>query len=275
MISTKMTKQFLIAGITFLSLLGFATTTNASNQYLTKLAKNQYLETKKTIHTTNSHYKNVKITIPKGTVFKSGSLGKSAKSHKTYITINMNNLSWHLRKGIVQSKHNVTITKAIWAKKSDFKKVHAPKYQSYFKQPYTGDLGGLVWKGNKAFPLRQQYKIENCFRVTEDGYLEYFTGYNYWVTKMPRPHSSAKVQKAVKKGNSTYLYTKSKVSGLPMYHVHKKGNNRYRLKIRKTNQRMATINPDQNKKYDDSVTISVRYYVGGKKFYVNSQTIYP
>ncbi|GAA3184790.1 hypothetical protein [Lentilactobacillus kefiri] len=272
---TRIKKAFILVTMAFLTLVILTVTANASSKYLTKLAKNQYLETRRTIHTTNSHYKNVKITIPKGTVFKSGSLGKSAKSHKTYITINMNNLSWHLRKGIVQSKHNVTVTKGIWAKTSYFKKVHAPKYQSYFKQPYTGNLGGLVWQGNKSFPLRQQFKIENCFRVTEDGYLEYFTGYNYWVTKMPRPYSYAKIHKTIKKGSSLYVYTKSKVCGFPMYHVHKKGNDRYRLKIRKTNQHLATINPDQNKKYDDSVTISIRYYVGGKKFYVNSQRIYP
>lgn len=60
-----------------------------------------------------------------------------------------------------------------------------------------------------------------------------------------------------------------------MIHVHKKGNDRYRLKVTKTDQHLATINPDANKKYDDSVTISIRYYVGGKKFYIPSQTIYP
>lgn len=117
---TRIKKAFILVTMAFLTLVILTVTANASSKYLTKLAKNQYLETRRTIHTTNSHYKNVKITIPKGTVFKSGSLGKSAKSHKTYITINMNNLSWHLRKGIVQSKHNVTVTKGIWAKTSYF-----------------------------------------------------------------------------------------------------------------------------------------------------------
>lgn len=275
MISNKIIKSMIFSGMTFLFLVSFATTASASSQYLSKLSNNQYLETRQTIHTTNSYFKDLKITIPKGTIFQSGSLGKGVKTGKPYVTIDMNNLSWPLRKGTIQSKHGVTTTKYIWAKNSYFKKVSAPKYQSYYKDTFTGQIGGLVWQGNKSFPLKQQYKIENCFRVTDNGYLEYFTGYDYWVSKMPRPHSYAKIQKVIKKGNSSYLYTKAKVSGLPMVHVHKKGNDRYRLKVTKTDQHLATINPDTNSKYDDSVTISIRYYVGSKKFYIPSQTIYP
>lgn len=271
---TKFRLQFGLFALGVLLTIGVTAPANAST-YLSHFSKNQYLMAKKTIHTTNSHYKNIKITIPKGTVFKSSSLTKSRKTKHPYLTINLNRLHWSLRKGVVQSYHNVMTTSGIWAKSSTFKKVHAPAYQSYFKQPYTGTIGGLIWQGTKAFPLRQQYKIENCLRVTDDGYLEYFTGYDYWVKKMPEPHSAAKVEKLVKKGNAYYFYTKSKISGLTMKHVAKKGNHRYRLKITKTDQHMATVNPAQDKKYDESVTISIRYYVGGKKFYVNSQVIEP
>lgn len=267
----KFCLSFVVAAV---SLIGFASPTHASS-YLSNFSKNQYLSTKQTINTTLSGHKSVKITIPKGTVFKSGSLGKTSKSHTPYISVDVNELSWPVRKAVIKSTYNVTTTSTISASKAKFKKVHAPTYQTYYKQPYTGEIGGLVWQGDKAFPLKQQFKIENCFRVTDDGYLEYFTGYDYWVHKMPQPRSYAKVQKFVQKGKASYLYTKTKVSGLTMAHVHKKGNNRYRLKVRKTTQHLATINPGQNKNYDDSVRISIRYYVGGKKFYVPSQTIYP
>lgn len=106
----------IFSGMTFLFLIGFATTANASSQYLSKLSNDQYLETRQTIHTTNSYFKDLKITI-QGTIFQSGSLGKGVKTGKPYVTIDMNNLSWPLRKGIIQSKHGVTTTKYIWAKK--------------------------------------------------------------------------------------------------------------------------------------------------------------
>ena len=270
----KLKFQFWLFALGILLAVSVAVPANATT-YLSHFSKDQYLMTKKTIHTTNSHYKNIKITIPKGTVLKSSRLTKSSKTKHPYLTINLNRLHWSLRKAIIQSSHNVTSTSGIWAKTSTFKKVHAPAYQTYFKQPYTGTIGRLIWEGTKAFPLRQQYKIENCLRVTDDGYLEYFTGYDYWVNKMPAPHSAAKVEKFVKKGKADYLYTASKVSGLNMKQVAKKGQHRYRLKITKTDQHMATVNPAQDKKYDESVTISIRYYVGGKKFYVNSQVIEP
>nr|WP_054656595.1 hypothetical protein [Lentilactobacillus otakiensis] len=63
MISNKIIKTMIFSGMTFLFLIGFATTANASSQYLSKLSNDQYLETRQTIHTTNSYFKDLKITI--------------------------------------------------------------------------------------------------------------------------------------------------------------------------------------------------------------------
>ncbi|EHO53013.1 hypothetical protein [Lentilactobacillus kisonensis] len=105
-----------------LATIGLTTVTSASSQYLTSKSHNLYLETKQTIHTTNSYFKDVPITIPKGTVFNAGSIGKGVKTGKPYVTINMNNLRWPLRKSVVESKHNQQITTYIWAKNSSSRK---------------------------------------------------------------------------------------------------------------------------------------------------------
>ncbi len=155
----KFCLSFVVAAV---SLIGFASPTHASS-YLSNFSKNQYLSTKQTINTTLSGHKSVKITIPKGTVFKSGSLGKTSKSHTPYISVDVNELSWPVRKAVIKSTYNVTTTSAISASKAKFKKVHAPTYQTYYKQPYTGEIGGLVWQGTKPSRSSNSSKSKTVF----------------------------------------------------------------------------------------------------------------
>lgn len=258
-----------------LATIGLTTVTFASSQYLTSKSHNLYLETKQTIHTTNSYFKDVPITIPKGTVFNAGSIGKGVKTGKPYVTINMNNLRWPLRKSVVESKHNQQITTYIWAKKQLFKKVKVPNYLAYTKTPDNYVRDPYVWEGNKAPSTSPAVQKQNAFRVTDDGYLEYFTGINIYTDGDAKPADYAKLQKFVKKGNTSYFYTKSAVFGLPMTKISNTGKYQYLLKMTKTNHYLATMIPSQNKNVGGNVDISVRYYVGGQDFYVGSMSIYP
>lgn len=276
LITTKQIKKAGLALTVALSaVISFTTAASASSQYLTSKSHNLFLETKQTSHTTNAYFKDISITIPKGTVFNAGSIGKGVTTGKPYVNINMDNLRWPLRKVVDESKHNQQMTTYIWAKKSLFKIVKQPNYLAYTKTPDNYTQDPYVWEGNKALPSDQFLSKQNAFRVTDDGYLEYFTGITIYTDGNAKPADYAKLQKFVKKGNTSYFYTKAEVSGLPMTKINSTGKYRYRLKMTRTNHYLATVNHSKIQKYGSNAVISVRYNVGGKDFYVGSMTVYP
>lgn len=52
----------------------------AKTRYLSDVPQNSFLMTNRTIHTTNDYFKDVKITIPKGTIFQIGGFSKGTKT---------------------------------------------------------------------------------------------------------------------------------------------------------------------------------------------------
>lgn len=74
-----------------------------------------------------------------------------------------------------------------------------PNYLAYTKTPDNYVRDPYVWEGNKAPSTSPAVQKQNAFRVTDDGYLEYFTGINIYTDGDAKPADYAKLQKFVKK----------------------------------------------------------------------------
>lgn len=270
--------------IVSLSLLVFGTvtaqSTSAKTRYLAHVPSYSFLETKRTIHTTNDYFRDVKITIPKGTIFQTNGFSKGTKTHHPYLNIDMDGLSWHLRKGVINSKHNQQSTAGIWATTANFKRVGVPSYLGYYQatKRFPALYEGILHQGNK-YP--QGHSIvtakANAVRVTNDGYLEYTPNADVMAIKEVEPQKSVKVQKTIKKGNNTYLYTSSDIPAIPSTHVRSTGKYQYRFKFINTNRHLVTINPSiSNPNYFDDINVVVRYYIGNTNtnYYLYTQTIF-
>lgn len=228
-----------------------------------------YLQTRTTIHTTNGYFKDVKVTIPKGTIFNIGSLYENPKTRKTSMTIDLNQLRWSIRKPVIDSVHNQQSTAGIWAKTSWFKKVSEPTYLKYYS---SGD--GYLWQGNK-WPENPVKATADGVRVTSDGYLETFNEAQILLIKAVKPLSTAKVQHVLQKGKTTYFYTQTKLAGVTSQHVRTSGKYQYRLAINRNGRHLLTpTQAESNSKSTDAVYVSNRYYVGGATYYMHATTVF-
>ncbi|MFT8908087.1 MAG: hypothetical protein ABF908_04575 [Lentilactobacillus diolivorans] len=273
MIKFKMIFTYCLASaIALVSTLTLTTTASAQTRFLSNVANQDFLMTNRIIHTTNSYFNDVNITIPKGTVFQVSGLSKGAKTGYPYVSIDTNQLRWSLRKPFITSKHDQQLTAGIWATTKNFKKVTAPNYLRYYSpnQMAWSINYGFIWQGFKYPASNQIVKAkENAVRVTTDGYLEFLKDQPaIGSSKISQPFSTAKVQKSTTKGNITYLYTTTKIAGLPSTHINASGRYQYRLKVINTNHHLVTINPrnnNSNSKYVDSAVIVSRCYIGNTK----------
>lgn len=240
-----------------------------------------YLKTKKTITTTNGYFNDVKVTIPKGTVFEINGLSTSNKTGGTYLNIDTDQLSWSIREPLIDSKHNQQDTAGIWAKTSTFEKVSAPSYLKYYyvANAYQKSAGnyladGFLWQGTK-WPTKEVGATADGFRVTTNGYLESYTNAPVFYTKVSKPKDYAKIQKATTKGKVTYLYYETKVDGVPATRLATSGKYQYRVAITRTGQHLlTTMYTDDSKTKTDSVEVSNKYTVAGTQYYMHTEVIF-
>lgn len=266
----KSTLAVLVA-VAGLGLAGTQTAHAARAGYLVKssVTTGTFLQTKKTITTTNGYFKDVKVTIPKGTIFQQNGLYENAKTHRTSMTIDLNQLRWSSRQSVINSSHNQQSTAGIWAKTSWFKKVARPSYLKYYS---VGN--GYLWSGNK-WPEQEVGARADGLRITSDGYLESFSQALVFGGDAVKPLDTAKVQKVLKKGTKYYVYTQSKVNGVPSTHVKTSGKYQYRVTINRTGRHLLTPTYDKkNADYFTTVTVSNRYYVGGNTYYMFSGNVF-
>ncbi len=252
----------------------------AKTSYLS-VAKRDYLQTQQKLTVTNSTYKNIKITIPKGTVVQVAGASKSKQTKHPFITIDMDTMSYKLRKPFYKSKSKPNMTAGIWATTRNFKKIDYPSYLRYYfvTKPDARSAGdyiadGNLWQGVK-WPVKEVGTKGSGLKITVDGVLESYSKVPVFQAYAPKPVSYAKVRKTVSNGKTTDFYTKYKVKNLPMTRVAKKGNNQYRLSITRTGEHAVTAIPESSKfPYVDSVEVSERYLINNENYYMHTEVMF-
>lgn len=211
--------------------------------------KNSFLKTQRTITTYNSK-KQVKITIPKGTTVQVAGI-KHTKGNK-YVDLNVERLSYNIRKPLLSQKKPGIYTHWLRAKGYNFKQIHKPVYLSYFAVQSDGKKSrnkirtesGNLWKGDRL-PADYTTASGTRLRVTSNGYLEYYAKSPFAFKVSPKPTASLKVTKASHPivSGQTILTFKSKISGLPFVN---KSHHNYRLTIESTGNGTVTVVPNTN-----------------------------
>lgn len=235
--------QILVAVIGSLSLfVGLAANTQSANA---KVVKNSFLTTQRTIATTNSK-KQVNLTIPKGTTVRAAGL-KTINGHR-YVYLNVDHLSYNLRQPILSGKATSTISRWVRLTATNFRQVSKPLYLSYYTVPTTTGTAyrtpldsGDLWQGS-TLPSDYQSASGTRVRVTDDGYLEYFTNTPYNYHKTVKPTDTEKVIAATHPGGSgkTTLTVTKGFSGLPFTQL---TNGKSQLVIQLTSIHTITVVP--------------------------------
>lgn len=210
--------------------------------------KNSFLKTQRTITTYNSK-KQVKLIIPKGTTVQVAGI-KHAKGNK-YVDLNVERLSYNIRKPLLGKKNPGIYTRWIRAKGYNFKQVHKPVYLSYFAAQSDGKKtlnkvkteNGNLWKGDRL-PVDYASATSTRLRITSNGYLEYFAKSPFVYKVSAKPTHSIKVLSASHPTASgkTILTVKSKFSGLPFV----KKAHHYQLTIFNYDHGTITVVPNDN-----------------------------
>ncbi len=208
--------------------------------------KNSFFKTQRSITTYNSK-KQVKVTIPKGTTVQVGGI-KHVHGNK-YVAINLERLSYNIRKPLLSQKKPGVYTHWLRAKGYNFKQIHKPVYLSYFAVQSDGKKSrnkiktetGNLWKGDRL-PANYTTASGTRFRVTSNGYLEYYAKSPFTFKVSPKPTASLKVVKASHPlaSGETILAFKSKISGLSFV---KKSHHDYHLTINSTGNGTITVIP--------------------------------
>lgn len=252
----------------------------AKTTYLS-LSPREYLQTRQKVTVTNSYYKKVKITLPKGTIVQVASTGKSKKNHRPFFTIDMDTMSYRLRKPFYTAKSKPNMTAGIWAAKQTFKQVAAPIYLQYYRvtDPDTRSAGdyiadGNLWQGIK-WPVNETTAKGSGVKVTVDGYLESYAKVRVFQASAPKPIAYAKIQKTTVSGNVTNFYVATRVKGAPLTRVAKSGKHQYRLTVTRTGEHAVTLIPENaGSQYTDSVEISERYLINNQNYYMHTEVLY-
>ncbi|MCV3739673.1 hypothetical protein OF387_00385 [Lentilactobacillus hilgardii] len=256
------------------------TVAQAKTTYLSVSARN-YLQTTKKLTVTNSYYKNIKMTLPKGTVVQVASAARSQKTHHPFFTIDMDTMSYRLRKPFYNAKSKPNMTAGIWATTADFKKVDSPQYLRYYQvtSPDTRSAGdyvadGNLWQGDK-WPANETTAKASGIKVTVDGYLEAYSKVKVFQAYAPKPVGYAKIQKTVTNGKTTDFYVASKIKGMPLTRVAKSGKDQYRLSITRTGEHGVTMIPeDEHPQYIDSVEVSEKYLIDNQNYYMHTEVLF-
>lgn len=258
------------AGIAVLTGVAVLAPTQAS----ASVVKNSFLTTKHQISTTNSK-KQVKITIPKGTTVRVAGIKTSKGS--TYVYSDADRLNYNLRKPVLSTRSTSHMT--YWQKltSANYTHVAKPKYLDYYSLTTQSTAGhshlsfsntGNLWLGS-ALPVNYTKTSGTRLRITDDGYLEYYskTPYSYKIS--PKPTHSVKVQSATHPGGSgnTILTTKSSFSQLPFT---KLATDKYQLTIHLTSGRTTTVYPSA----DNATKLTTQQIstIGGTKWFAHTFT---
>lgn len=211
--------------------------------------KNSFLTTQRTITTYNSK-KQVKLIIPKGTTVQVAGI-KHTNGNK-YVDLNVERLSYNIRKPLLSKKNPGIYTRWIRAKGYNFKQIHKPVYLSYFAAQSDGKKtlnkvkteNGNLWKGDRL-PVDYTTATSTRFRVTSNGYLEYFAKSPFVYKVSAKPTHSIKVLSASHPTASgkTILIVESRFSGLPFV---KKAHQHYQLTIFNNDHGTITVVPNDN-----------------------------
>ncbi|KRK88804.1 hypothetical protein [Lentilactobacillus sunkii] len=239
----------LTSKIMFSTLVLFGTAFIQTQPAHATVIKNSFLKTQRTITTYNSK-KQVKVTIPKGTTVQVAGI-KHAKGNK-YVDLNVERLSYNIRKPLLSQKQSGIYTHWLRAKGYNFKQIHKPVYLSYFAVQSDGNKSrnkvrtesGNLWRGDRL-PADYTTASGTRLRVTSNGYLEYYAKSPFAFKVSPKPTASLKVTKANHPivSGQTILTFKSKISGLPFV---KKSHHTYRLTIESTGNGTVTVVPNTN-----------------------------
>ncbi|WP_208908911.1 hypothetical protein [Levilactobacillus yiduensis] len=275
-----MNRKACMVGVALLgALAGGTVTANASTQYL-GVTTHKFLQTKRKIVTKNTA-KTATITIPKGTVVQIQAI--SASNGKTAVGLNINQLSYHIRKTDHQKG---LMTRSIAATTKNFKHVSVPKYLAFYAtqktypdgalRNYKGD--GNLFKGTKYPKNDTKAKLARV-HITPDGYLEYYKRSAFINKKVDgKPTTSVKITKAVRPGKSgkTTLYTKSAVPKAIGTKVKTSGKYRYKITIKRLKQYYATtFYQSKTKNVLNSIEIAAGYQVGKQQYFMSESTVYP
>ncbi|GAF36135.1 hypothetical protein [Lentilactobacillus farraginis] len=241
-----------------------------------KVVKNSFLTTKRTIKTTNSS-RAVKLTIPKATTVLVSDV-KLINGQK-YVSLNLNRLDYRLRKPLLASPKASRVSRWILAKGKNFGKTPKPKYLAYYAltrstQGHTLShyvANGDLWRGT-TLPAAYAQQTGTRLTITTNGYLETFTNSAFKYLISPKPTGTIKIQKTVynRSAKRLYLYFKSRPKMVKTTKVTSKGSDRYRLVIQKTAHTTSTAIPDQDNA--TRVTLNEIYQVGGEDYYMYTES---
>ncbi|APR07516.1 hypothetical protein FAM21834_01388 [Lentilactobacillus parabuchneri] len=233
--------------------------------------KNSFLKTQRNISTYNSQ-KQVKLTIPKGTVVQVAGI-KHAHGNK-YVDLHLGRLSYSLRKPLLSAKKLTAYSYWIRAKGYNFKQVHKPAYLGYFaaqsdgkqSQGKTRTETGNLWKGTRL-PVDYTTATAPRLQVTTNGYLEYYSNSPFVYKVSPKPTASLKVQSTSQPlaSGKTILTFKSRVKQLPFT---KKSRGNYQLTI--TNAEVGTVTVVPNSTNVKKILTNWIFKVGKQEWYENN-----
>lgn len=261
-------KRFLLGILMAVSLLLIPTTVTHANTINLKAINtnvHRYYRTNRAVKikvglvNKTKHYLSRTLVLPPNTIISSNSGTTDSKGRMNQMDINIRYLSYAVVKPILKNGYYLANQdpEGNFSTKQ-FTRIKRPAYRLAYSD---GDLyAGKVPTANSNF-----YET-NQILITTDGYLEF---YRYHPTSslanptsgfLNQPTSAAKITATKVKGNSRYLYTRTKVSGTNATHIKKSGNYRYRLRI-------TNLHKPQTRKSENGAGYWSYYSIAGKLFY--------
>lgn len=250
----------------------------AADTYL-KVTKNNFLKTTRQIKTYNSK-KTISMTIPKNTVVQVA--GVTTRNKKRYIDLNANQLNYKIRQPLIANNSTTKWTHWISTNTKNFKRVHKPTYlnfyainKSYPKGAYRSYVAdGNLWQ-TTVWPADPSTQSAALVQITANGYLEYSQSVNMTSLLAPKPTDSLQIQKATYSVNNGKLdlYFKTKPKFAETTRINKKGNNRYRLVIKRLFAYTATpITATNDPTNISKIEIGSRYQIGKTNYLMHLGT---
>lgn len=230
----KSKKELLLISVVAFSIVSLFAVSQSSNVDAATTSDNYqyYKATKKVQMKVSGATK--KVSIPKGTIIR-GRVTQFTGYAKPSIQASFDSLSYQFRK----SWPNANPVGA-WAlsgytmNANDFKLTSTPKYM-VTSAINDNPLGTEFYYASTKSP----YTLKTYRRMvfTTDGYIERYL--NKKGTMAARPYAYAKIRKVTTSGNYKYYYYRNHLKGVHDKHVHKTGNYRYRLAVKKTSKTVS------------------------------------
>ncbi|GHP14939.1 hypothetical protein YK48G_23640 [Lentilactobacillus fungorum] len=252
----------------------FLASTISAHAY-TSLANNsniQYVKVKRPLftgqYTKVNGKKGHKIITPKGTILKVEGVVDTPNNHQASVQLSRGAISYQKQQRIYQA------TKP----SSAYIKPYTTKYFTPYKLRLPVRTQAL--QAGQGFTNTQAGYYKPIFYITLDGYLQYYTTarlkhygiQNSWESTKEvaavdnpiwtiKPSAAEKISSFKSKGNTSYIYYKQPIKGLPQKKVSARN---YRLTIKKGQTRNHTWHYGDE---DFRLGIWTPYNVGGQPFY--------